>query len=78
MITAVKPVFHVVPSQQFWALTKVGELFPLGTYLTKTEALSSGIAQARAGAGLLYVHGRDGQFKEVRNYSYGHWPAVGC
>lgn len=60
---------HVVPHQGYWA-TK-NELLPYytGVFMTQTEAIASGMEQARSGLAHLVVHGRDGRIRDVRDYT---------
>lgn len=63
--------FHVVPDGYLWKVTQEHRAMPYGHTLTKIEALSMGIQQARAGHVSLVIHGRDGRVQNV--WSYDNW-----
>lgn len=60
---------HVVPYGAAWALKL--ERIPGHRMVQRTqyEAIAAGAGQARAAAVHLVIHGRDGRFREVRDFS---------
>ena len=59
---------HVVPTAGTWAVKSEHVTNYRGYFQTQTEAIAYGMALARQSAAMLVIHGRDGQFREVRSY----------
>ena len=60
---------HVVPFSGSWAVKCEGASTYCFASQTQTEAIGYGMRLARQSAAMLVIHGRDGQFREVRNYN---------
>lgn len=70
-ITPVRPGtydVHIVPQHGAWGVEVEGENFTRTLLPTQYEAIAYGVRLARESAALLLIHGRDGQFRDVRNY----------
>lgn len=61
--------YHIIPHGKLWAIKQEHRADYWGIYMTKTEALGEGIAQARLGQVSLVIHGRDGRVQKVWSYS---------
>jgi hypothetical protein len=61
--------FHVIPFGGGWAVKPEFSDQYIGLWDTQIEAMAFGMRQARDSASALIVHGLDGRFREVRNYS---------
>ena len=60
--------YHVVPHGNVWMLTRESSPFrQMAT--TQVEAIGYGIGLARTEAVSLIIHGADGRFREVYDYS---------
>lgn len=75
-INAVRRDYHVVPSGVYWGVRQEGMPHLERIVLTKTEAMSFAIEQARAGQVSLVEHGRDGQIQSVRSYDNFRGPDI--
>jgi hypothetical protein len=58
----------------FWKVKQEYRSEVFGYALTKIEAMSMGMAQAREGAVSLVVHGMDGKIQTVYSYDDYTWP----
>lgn len=64
---------HVVPYGKSWVVEYAGgNDEPLYMADTQKDAIRFGIETAREGAALLIIHGQDGRFRDVRNYTGHH------
>lgn len=61
---------HVVPHAGSWAVKVEREPSYKAVMPTQTEALGLAITQARAAGVQLVLHGRDGRFREVFDYTH--------
>lgn len=52
-----------------WAVKNEQNEFYSMVAPTQTEAIAFGMHQARESAAQLVIHGRDGRFRDVRNYA---------
>lgn len=68
-IVPLRSNWHVVPSGVFWMLKQEHRAEHWGMYLTKIEATSDGIQQARQGHVSLIIHGRDGRIQQSWDYT---------
>ncbi len=75
-ITSVRNDYHVVPSGAMWAVKQEGQPLVSRYTLTKTEAMSFAIEQARAGHVSLIEHGRNGVIQSVRSYDHFNGPDI--
>lgn len=77
-INNIEPTFpmrrdiHVVPSNKMWAVKLEGEPYYYSIFNTQREATSYAVSMAKVSASLVIIHGQNGQFRDVRNYTGGN------
>ncbi len=63
-------IYHVIPNNGKWTVTKEGHDEPLADFASKDEAIDFGKAEAQElGLGLLRIHAEDNSVEEELSFT---------